>query len=293
MKPYAKQIRLIVTISLSINIILTVIKLTFGYLGGAHALVSDGFNSLSDIMISLVMLVTLRIANKKPDFNHPYGHEKFEGITYLLLGLVVSLTAVFIIYDGIQGLISYFSGAISRIPDQMTMYVAGIAMILKLGVSYLNYKGAKKYHSVSLKADFLNHLTDLLSIGLALLAIILAQFSLVFIDYIAGIIIGFIVTFSAIKLLKDGLSYLVDQAPSKDDYDQIYHEIKQVDGVVRIDDLKIRQHVLNLYVDVEIAVNRNLSLKTAHQIAENVHEHIENVFDNVLHIMVHVNPDKE
>lgn len=293
MKPYAKEIRLIVTISLSINIILTIIKLTFGYLGGAHALVSDGFNSLSDIMISLVMLVTLRIANKKPDFNHPYGHEKFEGITYLLLGLVVSFTAVFIIYDGIHGLISYFSGQVSRIPDQLTIYVAGIAMVLKLGVTYLNYRGSKKYHSVSLKADYLNHLTDLLSIGLALLAIILAQFSLVFIDYIAGIIIGLIVTFSAIKLLKDGLSYIVDQAPSKADYDQIYDEIKHVDGVVRIDDLKIRQHVLNLYVDVEIAVNRNLSLKTAHQIAENVHDHIENAFDNVLHIMVHVNPDKE
>lgn len=293
MKPYAKQIQWIVTMSLSINIILTIIKLTFGYLGGAHALVSDGYNSLSDIMISLVMLFTLKIANKKPDFNHPYGHEKFEGITYLLLGLIVSGTAIFIIYDGIKGLVGYFGGEVSRIPDQMTIYVAGIAVILKLAVTWLNYRGSKKYHSVSLKADYLNHLTDLLSIGLALFAIVLSQFSLIFIDYVAGIFIGFIVTFSAFKLLKEGLSYIVDQAPDKSDYDAIYNEIKSVAGVIRIDDLKIRQHVINLYVDVEIAVNRNLSLKAAHQIAENVHDHIEIVFDNVLHIMVHVNPDKE
>src|SRR5690606_4188082 len=157
MKPFAKQIQWIITVSLCINVILTILKLTFGYVGGAHALVSDGYNSLSDIMISLVMLFTLKIAHKKPDFTHPYGHEKFEGITYLLLGIFVGLTAVYIIYDGVYSLIGYFSGVVSEIPDQMTIYVAGIAVVLKLGVTWLNYWGSKKFQSIGLKADFLNH----------------------------------------------------------------------------------------------------------------------------------------
>ncbi len=293
MKPYARSIQRIVTISLSINIILTVLKLTFGYLGGAHSLVSDGYNSLSDIAISIVMLFTVKIANKKPDFTHPYGHEKFEGITYLLLGLVVSLTALYIIYEGISGLVLYFNGAMIRTPDRLTLYIAATALILKLMITILNYRGSIKYQSVSLKADFLNHLTDLLSISLVLLAIIFAQFSLIYIDYIASILIGMIISLSAIKLVKDGLAFLVDQAPNEQIYNEIKEQIESIGGVIRIDDLKIRQHVIKLYIDCEIAVDRNLSLTDAHEIAEMVHDHIENTFENVLHIMVHVNPDKE
>jgi len=291
MQNHAKTIRRIVVVSLLANILLTILKLTFGYIGKSHALVSDGFNSFSDILVSIVMLFALKVSQKKPDFDHPYGHEKFEGIITLFLSLVVAGTAIYIMFEGVVGLTNYLSGNVLTNPDLVTIYVAVLSLIIKVLVTIMNYIGYKKFRSVGLKADYMNHLTDILSIFLVLLAVVLAQFQLVYIDYIAGIVIGIIIFITAFRLLRDALSYLVDQAPDKEIYDAIYNEIQSVSGVIRIDDLKIRKHVIKLYVDCEITVDGKLSLKNAHEIAEKVHDHIEHQFQDVLHIMVHVNPD--
>lgn len=291
MQNHAKTIRRIVVVSLLANILLTILKLTFGYIGKSHALVSDGFNSFSDILVSIVMLFALKVSQKKPDFDHPYGHEKFEGIITLFLSLVVAGTAIYIMFEGVVGLTNYLSGNVLTNPDLVTIYVAVLSLIIKVLVTIMNYIGYKKFRSVGLKADYMNHLTDILSIFLVLLAVVLARFQLVYIDYIAGIVIGIIIFITAFRLLRDALSYLVDQAPDKEIYDAIYNEIQSVSGVIRIDDLKIRKHVIKLYVDCEITVDGKLSLKNAHEIAEKVHDHIEHQFQDVLHIMVHVNPD--
>jgi len=291
MQNHAKTIRRIVVASLLANILLTILKLTFGYIGKSHALVSDGFNSFSDILVSIVMLFALKVSQKKPDFDHPYGHEKFEGIITLFLSLVVAGTAIYIMFEGVVGLTNYLSGNVLTNPDLVTIYVAVLSLIIKVLVTIMNYIGYKKFRSVGLKADYMNHLTDILSIFLVLLAVVLAQFQLVYVDYIAGIVVGIIIFITAFRLLRDALSYLVDQAPDKEIYDAIYNEIQSVSGVIRIDDLKIRKHVIKLYVDCEITVDGKLSLKNAHEIAEKVHDHIEHQFQDVLHIMVHVNPD--
>src|SRR5690606_28613651 len=99
MQNHAKTIRRIVVVSLLANILLTILKLTFGYIAKSHALVSDGFNSFSDILVSIVMLFALKVSQKKPDFDHPYGHEKFEGIITLFLSLVVAGTAIYIMFE--------------------------------------------------------------------------------------------------------------------------------------------------------------------------------------------------
>ena len=80
-------LRRVVLISLIGNIVLTLIKLIFGYLGSSESLFSDGVNSFVDIFISLMLLMVIRVTAKEPDENHPYGHEKFEGILYLFLSL--------------------------------------------------------------------------------------------------------------------------------------------------------------------------------------------------------------
>ncbi|MFA5526957.1 MAG: cation transporter, partial [Acholeplasmataceae bacterium] len=77
-----KSILWALRIGLIINLVLTLIKLIFGYWGHAQALISDGYNSASDLLISVMLLFVLKIATKKPDSDHPYGHEKFEGLAY-------------------------------------------------------------------------------------------------------------------------------------------------------------------------------------------------------------------
>ncbi|HBT59822.1 MAG TPA: cation transporter [Acholeplasmataceae bacterium] len=285
------KINTVIWISLIINVLLSVLKLYYGFKGNAGSLKSDGFNSLSDVFVSIMILITLKIAHKKPDENHPYGHEKFEGLMYFLLGLVLVLTAFSIGANGISELYDYFIHKRVFIkPSTSTIYVAVIAILLKLLLSYLTITASKKYKAPALKADSVNHLTDVFATTASLIGITLAQFNLIYFDSIASILIALLILLSSVEILKEAISFLVDASAEKEVVSNINKTIKTVLGVIRVDDLKVRKHMKHYYVDVEICVDERLSLKEAHDIAENVHDTIEETYLDVLHCMVHVNP---
>jgi len=288
---YQKNILRAVGVGLIVNILLTVLKLTSGIVGHSQALVSDGLNSFSDVFISLMLLVILRIATKKPDHDHPYGHEKFEGIAYFLLGIIFLLTAIFIGNLSITSIIEYIKNpSIAVTPDILTLVVSVIALSIKflLFRYYLNI--SKKYESPTLKADAKNHLLDAWATLFTVLGITLSQFNLVIFDYIASIIIGLFIFRLSVQILIESVAYLVDQAPSDEVIKKINLVIQSVPGVIHVDDLKVRKHMTQKYVDVEIAVQSSLTLEAAHRIAENVHHKVESAFTDVIHCMVHVNP---
>ena len=285
-------IRNVIIFSLIGNIILTAIKLTFGLLGNSNSLVSDGFNSLSDIFVSILILVVLKVSNKTPDKNHPYGHEKYEGVMYLFLSFIILLTGGFLLKSGISNLLKYFNDNMVIIkPESYTMIVAVVALVIKFVLFVVTNKTANKYNSSSLKGDTKNHLYDMLSTSVSLLSIILTQFGLLYFEPIATIIISIFILYSVYEMIKEAVSFLVDEAPKKEKVRAIHQTILNCAGVIKIDDLKTRKHMNHIYVDVEIAVDRNLSLLEAHKIAEDVHLEVEKEFD-ALHCMVHVNPYK-
>lgn len=285
-----KEVKVIIIISLIVNILLTVLKLVGGYLGKTTSLVSDGYNSMTDIIISLMLIITISLSTKKPDKDHPYGHEKYEGIISLIIGLFLFLTAGLILFQGISNLIVYDSSITYYKPRSFTIYIAIISIVFKLILYTINYVGYKKLKQVSLKAESFNHLGDIFATSASLIGIIFASNNLIYIDYIASILIGLIIAKNAFTVTKESISFLVDEAPKKEDMKEIKAVIKSIDGVVSIDELRARKHVSKVYVDVEISVSPNLTLLEAHEIAEDVHITVEHEFPEVIHCMVHVNP---
>ena len=288
-----KEILQAITIGLFANIFLTLIKITSGIIGNSQALLSDGLNSFSDVFISLMLLLVLKVATKKPDHDHPYGHEKYEGLAYFVLGIIFILTATYIFVEAIMSIIDLMShGPSSITPSMLTIYVAIFALLTKLGL-YLYYrKVSDKYDTPTLKADAKNHFIDVFATSISLIGLILSQFDLIIFDYIAAMIIGIFILRLGLQILIESISYLVDQAPSDEEIQKIKKTIIDIEGVLAIDDIKVRKHMTQKYVDVEIGVKATLSLEAAHQIAERVHHKVENTFPEVLHCMVHVNPHR-
>lgn len=285
-----KTIQNVIIVSLLLNVLLMLSKLLFGYLGSSSSLISDGYNSLSDVFVSIVLVIFLKISHKEPDDNHPYGHEKYEALVYFILGLILILTAFFIGYGGILGLIRYIDDKTSFVkPSTYTMIIAGIAIIIKMFLFIINHRISKKFKVASLKADALNHLFDIFATSASLASIGLAQMGLLYFEYIASIIIALIIIQSSVPILREATAFLVDESPDPVVVETIKATAMNVGGVVRVDDIKVRMHMNQLYVDMEIAVDSNLNLKKAHAIAEHVHDTIEQAFD-VIHCMVHVNP---
>lgn len=285
-----KSVRRIAIITLVLNIFLTIMKLSFGFLGSSESLVSDGFNSLVDVLVSILLIFVLKLSNKKPDKDHPYGHEKYEGVMYLFLSFLILLTGLVLITTGSISLIKYFNNTkIIKTPELYTSFVAIFALIIKLFLFIINHYFGIKYESSSLKGDSKNHLVDILATFVSLLAIIFARFGFLYFEAIGTIVISIFVLYTGIKMIKEAISFLVDEAPKKEVVKMIRDLILKQEGVIKIDDLKVRKHMNHLYVDVEIAVLNNLTLEKAHSIAEKVHDVVELKF-NALHCMVHVNP---
>lgn len=283
-----------IIIGLAINVFLTLLKLITGIWGNSQSLISDGLNSFSDIFISIILLVVFKISTKKPDHDHHYGHEKFEGLAYFFLGIMFIITAFVICYFSVSAIVSYVEApTMAEKPKLITLIIAVIALVTKIFLFRYYIVISNKYNSSTLKADSKNHMIDAMATFFSVIGITLSQFNLILFDYIAAVIIGLFILKLALSVLKESITYLVDASPSQDVIDNVYREILSVSGVLSIDDLKIRMHMTQKYVDVEIGVLGSLNLKDAHDIAENVHDHIENKFTSVIHCFVHVNPKED
>lgn len=290
-KTSRKQILTAIYIGLAINIFLTIIKLGFGIWGNSQALVSDGVNSLSDIFMSTIIFFVLKVTTKSPDKDHPYGHQKFEGLAYYTIGIIFAATAIYLAYGSVSNIIFYIENPNDHIiPNIWTLVISTLALVIKMFLAYFYFKLSTKFDNPTLKAEFKNHFYDIFSTGLTVFVLLLAQFNLIVFDYIGSLIISFFILRLAIQIIKEAASFLVDESPEPEKLNDIQTFIKTVQGVKSIDDLRVRRHMTEWYVDVEIGVDDGLSLKHAHDIAETVHISVEEKYREVIHCMVHVNP---
>lgn len=149
---------------------------------------------------------------------------------------------------------------------------------------------AKKIKSNALMADAWHHRSDALSSIGSLIGIGGAMLGFKLLDPIASIIICLCIIKVAFDIFMDSVNKMIDRSCSDSFIEQIKNLILSIDGVIEIDSIKTRLFGNKIYIDIEVSANENLSLKEAHQIAQNIHDEVESNFEEVKHCMVHMNP---
>ena len=271
------------------SVLLASIKLTFGILGSSSALISDGVNSLSDIVGYSVVAVSLLISGKKADRGHQYGHEKIESVVSLLFSLVIIFTGAGIGYSGI---LLVLSSDTVPVPTALALWAAVVSLGAKLFMALWTGKGYRDTHSSALKALYTDHLSDAVATGGALLGVLGAQSGFPVFDPLASILIALFVIYSGSKVLRSSFQVLMDASADAQTVQRIRTLVGENHDVLQIDLLKTRTVGSGYYVDIEICLEKDLSLEQAHEIAEAVHDRIEEGLPSVRHVMVHTNPCK-
>lgn len=276
-----------------LNALLAVMKIITGIIGRSSAIISDAVNSISDVATTLAVMITGRYSRKEHDADHPYGHEKYESIVSVLLGVALLFTAYEIGKSGVLIIYDYFVNGVE--PVQPT-YVALIAAIMTIVIKEIMYqytcKNAKKANSPSLAAMAWDHRSDEFASFGAVIGIGGAMLGVHVLEPIASVVIcGFIVRLG-IKTVKVGFSQLVDQAANQETIDLIHSIVAKQKGVKHLDDLKTRMFGMRLYVDIEISVDPKLTILEAHHISHLLHDEIEQTIPDIKHCMIHVNPYK-
>lgn len=273
------------------NGILSVLKLIAGIAANSSAMISDAIHSASDVFSTIVVIIGVKLASRKPDDDHPYGHERFECVAAIILSIVLLITGIGI---GINAFENIIEGNYAKleIPGMMALIAALVSIVVKEAMYWYTRYYARMIDSSALMADAWHHRSDAFSSIGALIGITGARMGFPVMDSIASLIICIFIVKAAYDIFKDAMDKMVDHACDKETENSIRECIFSVEEVKGIDLLRTRVFGNKIYVDVEIAVNGNHTLHDAHEIAENVHEKIENCFPKVKHIMVHVNPDK-
>lgn len=271
------------------NILLSVMKLIAGFIAHSNAMISDAIHSASDVFSTFVVIIGIKLASKKADKEHPYGHERLECVAAIVLSMVLFITGFGI---GNAALKNITSGDYNNIavPGILALVAAIVSIVSKEAMYWYTRYNAKRIDSSALMADAWHHRSDAFSSIGALIGIAGARLGFPIMDSIASLIIFVFIIKAAYDIFKDAIDKMVDHACDDDTVNQIRECVMKHEDVLGIDMLQTRIFGNKIYVDLEIATDGSYTLSKAHTIAESVHDDIEKSFPKVKHIMVHVNP---
>ena len=286
---YQKAANKVSFITIIGNVILSVSKLIAGIVAHSNAMISDAVHSVSDVFSTIIVIIGIRLAAKESDKEHPYGHERLECVAAIILAMVLFITGFGI---GAEALKNIFSGnyADLRVPGILALIVAVISIAGKEGMFRYTRYYARQIDSGALMADAWHHRSDAFSSIGALIGIGGARLGYPIMDSVASLVIFAFIAKAAFEIFKDAIDKMVDHSCDEETEKQIYNCVMENENVLGIDLLQTRIFGSKIYVDVEIQVDGSYTLQEAHNIAESVHEKIEQNFSKVKHIMVHVNP---
>lgn len=272
-------------ISIFAYIVLSICKLALGLYYQSKALQADGWNNFTDIIASLAVLIGLRISQKPPDHNHPYGHLRAETISALLASFIMIAVGIQMILSVGQSL---FHDTYQSIPDPLTGWIAlGSAMIM-YNVYRYNKRLARRIRNQALMAAAYNNRSDAwISLGAAA-SIFGTQFGLRWLDPFGALIVSILICKTAWGIFRDATHTLTDGFDEAQ-LQRIYNTIASIEGVRIIKEVRARLHGSLVLVDVVVQVDAQLSVMEGHHICNHIEHRIKGKH-GISHVHVHVEP---
>lgn len=275
--------------SSSVAALLVLIKLTIGVLSGSIAVLASAIDSLLDLTVSMFNYFALHNSEKDPDEQFHFGRSKLEPLAAVIEGTIISLSALFILYEAIAKILH--SEPMRYMAESIVVMVISLVITGAL-VFFLSYV-AKKTNNMVIRADALHYKTDLFSNGAVLFALLAVHYSgIELIDPLLGIAIAVYMIYSAIPIIKEGVLMLLDVALPQEDIDKIIEIIKSEPEITDYHYLRTRISGSHIFISFHAVFNVSISLYDAHSIADRVELKIKKLFpaDKKVHILIHMDP---
>ncbi|MCT0104917.1 cation diffusion facilitator family transporter [Staphylococcus aureus] len=271
-------------LSLIVYIILSIVKYVTGFVFNSAAVRADALNNMTDIIVSLAVIIGLKISIKPADRNHPYGHLKSENISSLLVSFVIMFVGIQVVIQNAPRLFKEDD----VVPNAITIIVSLISGLVMLIVFAVNQRLAKRTKSSSLNSAAKDNLSDsLVSIGTAI-GLIFTQIGFPIVDIILATLLGLLIVYTGFGIFKEAI-FMLSDGFNETELEAYRNDILEVDEVQEVKSIKGRYDGSSVFIDVTIVVDANLSLVEAHQICDNVEHHLHK--KGISSVYVHPEPD--
>ena len=276
-------------ISLFVSMGLVLIKGTAGILGNSYALVADAIESASDVLSSLILFAGLRIAAKAPDQDHPYGHGKAEPLAATVIALIMVAAAILIVVESITNILTPH-----EVPQTFTLWVLGGVVLVKEYLFRFIDKVGEESNSMAVKADAWHHRSDAITSAAAFVGISIAVIGgkgFEVADDYAALVAAVIIMINAYLVFRPALNEVMDAAPPQDIVQEVKTLANQVTGVQGVEKCFVRKMGFELFVDLHLLVDGNLSVREGHSIAHDVKDVILRDNPRIYDVLIHIEPN--
>lgn len=288
MEPRHKQIVRASWVSITGNAILAVMKITVGMIAGSMAVVADGVDSASDILTSIITLITAHIMSRPPDIHYPYGYERADSIASKALSFVIFFAGAQLAISTVTQL---SEGVERGMPSLFAVWVIIASILGKLFLAIYQFKVGKKTGSTMLVANARNMQSDVL-ISLAVLIGLICTFvfKMPIIDIITALAVSVWIMITAIRIFFQTNRDLMDGMGDPDMYKKVFKLITCIKGVYNPHRARIRKTGNQYIIDIDIEVDGSKTVIESHDISREVEKRIKKGIPNVYDVIVHIEP---
>jgi len=279
-----KDVRRIILIEGSVNLVVLVAKTVVGFSTGSLGILSDAIHSLTDVVNNIIAWMVVRLSSTPPDRKHPYGHRKFETLAVFFLASLLVLLSFELALQ-----------AISKDDTEIVNSVWGMAvmlaiLVINITVSIWQRMWARRLQSDILLADASHTFSDVLTTVVVIVGWQLSAMGYVWLDRVCALGVSALVLYLAYVLFKKSLPILTDEYSIEPEL--ISKSIENINGLHQIRRIRSRWIGADKSIDLIVSVDPQLSTEESHKIASTIERQIENDF-GITDISIHVEPFSE
>ncbi len=278
--------KLVVLISIIVNIGIFIAKLYLGFIIGSLALLSDAFHSISDSASSIAVYIGLKVSEKPADKEHPHGHGRADQIAVLVVGIILIITALSFLLEGAQSLA--FEPPRLMMSNRFYFYIF-LTAVAKEIIAEVSYLVGKRTGADSLKADAWHHRGDAITTMLVIGAIYGSEEGFLFLDPLAGIGIALLLGFIGFSYIKKSSDRLLGTKPSSQLIEKIKKLASETEGVREVHKIKVHDYGPDKAISLHMKSNEG-TIRSAHDVSHRLEENLKERFG--LTAEVHLDPAK-
>ena len=284
-----KKKKITAGLSITSNVILSVLKIFTGIASGSLSIISEAIHSLSDFFASVLTFFSVIKSSQPADSDHPYGHGKYEDMAGFIEGILIIFASLFIIFEASKKII--FGHDIDS-ENYMGIAVMFIAVFLNIIVSSILFKVAKESNSISLYADAEHLRTDIYSsLGVLIGLILIKLTGYTVLDPVIAILVAVIIFRAGYTISKKACSNLLDHSLPDENIENIKLIIQSKSGsaILKKDSLKARQVGPTKDIDMILQFPQNTSICECHKVCDEIEKHLQSLYPNCS-ISIHSEP---
>lgn len=268
-----------------INFILFVIKLILGITSSSVSIIGDAINNLTDMGSSVISFFGFKISSKPADKDHPFGHQRVEYITSLIVSIIIIVVGI-----------EVFSSSLMKIIDKeeifysnLTIIILSISIIVKLYLAFINKFIGKKINSLTLKATYKDSLMDCIATFFILVSVVISMVFDINIDGYIGIFVSLLILYNGIMLVKETISPLIGEKVDIDLITNVLITVKDKKEILGVHDVIAHSYGSNnIFMSLHAEVNANSNILEIHDVIDNIEYEVKEKHN--VSLVIHMDP---